>query len=368
MALVYLVLLLSTANAQDEPVLDEGLSSKFTDNFTPEYREYGGSDTTRAISVKFDQFKGRKLVFYDNFIDNRHTWPYWSSLGDSLLQECIGIDNNYICRDKAPMADAYTNIQDGKKVVACFTPDQMFKYTTQLKVSKNYVVTFNPLSIKQIDKLPSTYYEGYCEHTTRVHRRFDNENFGIETQIAQAAGNWGVVFGNFDSDKPYYFFQVETDNRWSFFAIYPNNKSNPRKLESGFLPVSYLSVNKVNINLKSNGQGGFKVEFWVNDARAGQANVTRMPMSKLDIGYRLDHNSIDGNNIVIAKDFSVFEMPIETYLEDNIRVTGTWKGVLKRSGENLYNVSAYLNEDHSGFITGRFVYQHAKFTDIRITK
>jgi outer membrane protein OmpA-like peptidoglycan-associated protein len=353
---------------QDNTLFEEGLSSKFTDNFTPEYKDYGSKDTTRAISVKFDNFKGRKLIFYDDFVDNRHAWPYWRSLGDSLLQECLGIENNFICRDKAPMADAYTNMQDGRKVVACFTPDQMFKYTSQLKLTKNYVVTFNPLSIKQVEKLPSNYYEGYCEHTTRIHRSFDEKNFGIETNIVQAVGNWGIIFGNFDSDKPYYYFQLQTDNRWTFYTIYPNSKEKIIELESGFMPISFASLEKVNINLKSNGQGGFKVEFWLNDARAGKANVTRMPMSKFDVGYRLDHNSIDGNNIVIANDISVFEFPVETYLDDNIKVSGAWKGVLQRGGENLYNVTAYLNEDHSGFITGRVVYQHAKFTDITITK
>lgn len=353
---------------QETQVLNEGLSSKLTSSFKPAYKEYSSDDTTRTISVKFDQFEGRKLIFYDDFVDNRHTWPYWSSLGDTMIQECIGINNNFICRDKAAMADAYTNLQDGKKVVACFTPDQMFKYTSQLKLTKNYVVTFNPLSIKQVDKLPSTYYEGFCEHTTRIHRSFDETNFGIETRIAQAVGNWGIIFGDFDSDKPYYYFQTKTDNSWSFYAVYPNNNEKIVELESGFLPVSYFSLEKVNINLKANGQGGFKVEFWINDARAGQANVTRMPMQNLDIGYRLDHNSIDGNNIILANDLSVYELPVETYLEDNLRLTGTWKGVLMQGKDEIYDVNAVFEEDHSGFITGRFMLRHAKFNDIVVTK
>jgi len=370
MLLIGLVFLAQIAVCQTETDLNEGLSSKFTDNYTPQYLQYGSADTTRSLSVKFESFEGRKLIFYDDFIDNRHTWPYWSSLGDSVLQECIGIDNNDICRIQGShLADSYTDLRDGKKVVACFTPDQMFKYSNQLKLSKNYVVTFNPLSIKQVSKIPSNYYEGFCEHTTRIHKSFDGKNFGIETKIAQAVGDWGLIFGDFDSDKPYYYFKIKTDNSWAFYAVYPNSKSKPIELESGFMPISYQSLEKVNLNLKSNGQGGFKVEFLINDAKAGQANVTRMPMANMDIGYRLDHNSIDGNNIVIANDISVFEQPIETYLEDNLRTTGAWTGKMKRgNNEDLYNVKVYFNEDHSGFITGRFVFEHSKFSDIIITK
>ena len=349
--------------------IEEGLSSKFTSNFSPLYKEYTAADTTRTASVRFKHFKGKKLVFYDDFKDNRSTWPHWSSSGDSMLRECIGLDKNYICKGEiGHLTDAYTNMEDGKKLVACFTPDAMFKYSSNIRLTKNVVVTFNPLSIKKVDKLPSTYYEGFAEHTTRIHQSFDKKDFVIETRVDQCAGSWGVIFGDFDSERPYYYFKVQTDNTWSFYAVYPNSKQEPIELESGYMPVSYLSLEKVGIHLRENGQGGFKVEFWINDARGGGANVTRMPMKALDIGYRLDHNSIDGNNILIAQDLSVYEMAVETYLEDNLKVTGGWHGYLKRGKETIYNVKLNFSEDYSGNISGRIFLSHSKFQDIKITK
>lgn len=357
------------AKAQVEGEETDDLSSKLTNNFVPTYYEYKSTDTLRRPSIRFENFIGKKLVFFDDFADNRHTWPHWSSLGDSALKECLGIDRNYACPGRTgAMADAYTNMQDGKKVVACFTPDQMFKYTNRVKLSKNVVVTFNPVSIKKVEKLPSSYYEGYCEHTTRIHRSFDKKNFTIETNIDQAAGNWGVIFGDLDSDKPYYYFKVLTDNTWSFFAVYPNNRAKPIQLESGDMPVSFMSFRKLKLELKDNGQGGFKVSFFMNDERAGSANVTRMPLKSLDIGYRLDHNSIDGNNIVIARDLSVYEMPVETYLRDNVKVTGAWAGTLTRSGDVVYNVKLFMEEEMNGYVSGRIVLHHSKFSDIKITK
>lgn len=356
--------------AQIDNEEDNDLSSKLTNNFIPQYYEYASTDTMRRSSIRFENFVGKKLIFFDDFSDNRHTWPHWSSLGDSSLKECLGIDRNYACPgETGAMTDAYTNMQDGKKVVACFTPDQMFKYTSKVKLSKNFVVTLNPVSIKRIEKLPSSYYEGFCEHTTRVHRSFDEKDFIIETTIDQAAGNWGMVFGDLDSERPYYYFKILTDNTWAFYAVYPNNKSKPIELESGAMPISYQSLRKVKLVLTDNGQGGFKVDFWMNDdSRAGSANVTRMPLKALDIGYRLDHNSIDGNNIVIARDISVYEIPVETYLRDNVKVSGAWSGVLLRNKEVVYNVKLYMDEDHSGYVTGRIVLHHSKFSDVKITK
>lgn len=363
-------LCVSTVLGQDNltPIY-EGLSSKFTNNFSPSYKEYLASDTTRTASVKFKNFKGKKLIFHDDFNDNRNTWPHWSSSGDSILRECIGLDKNYICKGEiGHLADSYTNMEEGKKLVACFTPDIMFKYSSNIRLTKNVVVTFNPLSIKKVDKLPSTYYEGFAEHTTRIHQSFDKKDFVIETNIDQCAGSWGMIFGDFDSERPYYYFKLQTDNTWSFYAVYPNSKQEPIELESGYMPVSYMSLNKVGLHLKENGQGGFKVEFWINDARGGAANVTRMPMKALDVGYRLDHNSIDGNNILIAKDLSVYESAVETYLEDNLKVTGGWQGYLKRGKETIYNVKLHFSEDYSGNISGRIILSHSKFQDIKITK
>lgn len=361
---------LGQLKAQDsETSPADGLSSKFTNNFSPNYKEYESDDTTRTPSVKFKGFEGKKLIFYDDFRDNRNTWPHWSSSGDSILRECIGLDGKYICKGEiGHLADSYTNMEEGKKLVACFTPDIMFKYSSNIRLTKNVVVTFNPLSIKKVEKLPSTYYEGYAEHTTRIHRSFDQKDFVIETNVDQAAGSWGIIFGDFDSDRPYYYFKLQTDNTWAFYAVYPNSKAEPIELETGYMPISYLSLKKVGIHLRANGQGGFKVEFWINDARGGAANVTRMPMRALDIGYRLDHNSIDGNNILILRDLSVYEMAVETYLEDNLKVTGAWIGYLKRGKETIYNVRLKFSEDYSGNISGRIHLQHSKFQDIKVTK
>lgn len=367
---LFLLAIAMPAMAQVESEENNDLSSRLTNNFIPSYYEYKSADTIRRPSIRFENFLGKKLIFFDDFSDNRHTWPHWSSLGDSALKECLGIDRNYACPgETGAMTDAYTNMQDGKKVVACFTPDQMFKYTNRVKLSKNFVVTFNPVSIKRVEKLPSSYYEGYCEHTTRIHRSFEEKDFIIETNIDQAAGHWGMIFGDLDSEKPYYYFKILTDDTWAFYAVYPNNRAKPIELESGAMPVSYQSLRKVKMELKDNGQGGFKVEFWMNDdLRAGAANVTRMPLKSLDIGYRLDHNSIDGNNIVIARDLSVYEIPIETYLRDNIKVTGAWVGTLTRNNDVVYNVKLFMDEDQSGYVSGRIVLNHSKFSDIKITK
>ena len=366
---VFLSLFFLSVSAQDGDNGFGELSSKLTDNFSPKYKEYSSKDTTRKLSVKFDDFKERKLVFFDQFIDNRHTWPHWSSMGDSVLQECLGIDNNYICRTQGEhLADSYTDMFDGQKVVACFTPDQMFKYSNQVKLGKNYVLTLNPLSIKQVSKLPSTYYEGYCEHTTRIHRSFDRTNFGIETEIIQAVGNWGLIFGNFDSERPYYYFKVKTDNSWSFYAVYPNKPAQPIELETGSLPMSYLSIKDVRLEFTDNKNGGFKVEFWLNEIESGKANVTRMPLPFMDIGYRLDHNSIDGNNIVIANKIAVYEKPIDTYLEEDLKISGLWTGVLRRGKEDIYDVKAFFKEDFSGYLLGRLVLTHRKYKDIVISK
>ncbi|MBI3143196.1 MAG: hypothetical protein HYZ16_10245 [Bacteroidetes bacterium] len=356
--------------AQTNEGVNEELSSKLTTNFSPTYRQYLSSDTTRTNAVNFDQFTGKKLIFYDNFIDNRNTWPYWSSMGDSILQECLGIDNNFICRTQGTrLADSYTDMADGQKVLACYTPERLFRYTNQVKLGKNYVVTLNPLSIKQVSQLPSSYYEGYCEHTTRVHRSFNGKDFAIETQVAQAVGNWGILFGDMDSDRPYYLYRLNTEGSWAFFAVYPNNRNKPVQLESGSLNIPFAQVHKVGLVFVSNGQGGFKLEFFINDKKAGQTNVTRMPLEVMDIGYRLDHNSIDGNNILIARDLAVYEIPLDTYLEDHLRLTGGWNGaVLRNNNEVLYHVKGYFNEDHTGNITGRLVFTHAKFSDIVVTK
>ena len=369
-AALLLVLVPTSLQAQEVLEEDESLSSKLTNNFVPAYYEYSSKDTIRRPSIRFENFVGKKLIFFDDFADNRHTWPHWSSLGDSALKECLGIDRNYACPgETGAMTDAYTNMKDGKKVVACFTPDQLFKYDPAVKLGKNFVVTTNPLSIKKVDKIPSKYYEGFCEHTTRIHRSFDEKDFIIETTIDQSVGHWGMVFGNFDSERPYYYFKILSDNTWAFYAVYPNNRSKPVELESGYMPVSYQSLRKLKIILKDNRQGGFKVEFWMNDdARAGSANVTRMPLKSLDVGYRLDHNSIDGNNIVIARDISIYEMPVETYLRDNVKVSGAWTGKLVKNKDSIYDVKMHMTQDQSGYVTGRITLSHSKFKDVVITK
>ena len=54
---------------------------------------------------------------------------------------------------------------------------------------------------------------------------------------------------------------------------------------------------------------------------------------------------MDGNYIILANDLSVYELPVKTYLEDNLRLTGTWKGVLMQGKDEIYDVNAVFEED-----------------------
>lgn len=372
-ALCAVILLLIFVNqgviAQDIP--EQGISSRLTKNFVPTYKEYTFEDSTRSRSVNFSRFEDKKLIFFDNFLDNRHIWTHWTSTGDSILRECIGFKGNYICRgDQNHLVDAFTNMSEGKKVLYSFTPDERTKYSNNLKVplAKDYVITFNPLSIRQVSKLPGTYYESYNEHTTRIQNKFSDKNFVIETNVETAIGSWGVVFGDRLSERPYYYFVIRPDQAWAFCAVYLQNKAKPVELESGTLSIPSAAVRNVKLQLKDNFAGGFEIEFKINDSFVGRSNITRLPLNSMDIGYRMDHNSIDGNNVLVIKDLSIYEDPVKTYLEEGVTLNGLWKGGLYSNGEKLYDVSIDFSESSDGTLSGRFNYRHVRFEDIRMTK
>ena len=358
----------SVLSAQVEEDIGD-ISSKLTLNFTPSYEEFHSSDTTRPSSITFSSFVGKKLIFHDNFQDNRHVWSHWKTTGDSILRHCVGLDQNYICRGrKGDLVDAYTNMVDGKKVLFAFTPDEKIRYSKNFKITKNYVVTLNPLSIKQVERLPTAYYEGFAEHTTRIHNELNLKNFVIETRIESAVGSWGLLFGNTFGEKPYYHFQVNPDSTWKLYAIYYQDRSNLVELQSGKLPVAFQHARKLSVEFQPNSSGGFKLLFQVNDQFAGSASVTRMPLYHMDIGYRLDHNSIDGNNVLIANSLSVYEVPIKTYFDDGLNIAGKWHGVLNKNGQKVFDASIEFFQREDGEISGRLFLEHARFSDIKITK
>lgn len=353
--------------AQEE--ITESIGPQLTKTFDPSYDEFTPDDSVRQLAVKLGSMKDRKLIFYDDFGDNRNCWSYYSSFDDSLLQECNGFAGAKICRSNTGgLIDAYTNMEGGKKVLFAFTPDIKYSNNVPLPLARNYVVTFNPLSVKQVSKLPSFYYEGFCEHTIRIQNSMANKSLVIETSIEKAIGSWGLVFGNKMSTDATYFFNLKPDNTFELQAIYPGNRSEPVSLMKGDLETRFENVNKVAIEITRSSKAYYTLGLLVNDAQVGQMNISRLQLGKLDVGYRLEHNSIGGNNILIAYDIGVYEKISPTYLSKSVNFSGEWKGVLMRNKKKLYDVDLSITENTGGSISGNIKFVHHKFQSTVISK
>ena len=368
-----MVLLACNINAKLYAQVDdnEDISADLTKSFKPTYLEFNASDSARNPSVNLYDYRDRKLVFYDNFDDNRHVWPYWTSGSDSIMRTCIGFADRKISRGKkGEFVNGFTNMEQGKKVLFAFTPEENLKYSNNVPVPlvKNYVITFNPLSIKQVSKLPSPYYEGYNEHTVRIHNDFNKKDFFIESNIEQAVGTWGMLFGNTTNMQPYYYFKINADNTYDLFAIYPQRKSDLVPLAAGNLNMPYTDLKNLVIQFKHMAKGGYRLEFFANNTAIGTAAITTMYLSSLDIGYRLDHNSIDGNNILIVDDLAVYEKAVKTYTPKDFTVNGKWHGGLYRNNKQIYKVTLDLNEQKEGKIKGLITFRHVKYNDVAVTK
>lgn len=347
----------------------ESIGPQLTKTFEPTYQEFTPEDSVRQLAVKLGSMKGRKLIFYDDFSDNRNCWSYYSSFDDSLLQECNGFAGAKICRSNTgSYIDAYTNMEGSKKVLFAFTPDIKYSNNVPVPLARNYVVTFNPLSVKQVSKLPSFYYEGFCEHTIRVQNSMVNKSLIIETNIEKAIGSWGLVFGNKMSTDATYFFNLKPDNTFELQAIYPGNRSEPVSLMKGTLETRFENINKVAIHITRSSKAFYTLGLMVNDEQVGQMNISRLQLGSLDVGYRLEHNSIGGNNILIAYDIGVYEKVSPTYLSKSVNFSGEWKGVLMRNKKKLYDVDLSLTENSGGSIFGNIRFVHHKFKSTVITK
>ncbi|MCB0736191.1 MAG: OmpA family protein [Bacteroidetes bacterium] len=350
---------------------NQEISSKLTQTFTPNYKEYSPNDSVRSPSVKLGNIQDRKLIFYDEFLDNRHCWSHFQSTNDTLLSECNGFADRKVCLSTPDkLVDSYTNMEDGKKVLFAFTPDSRLKYSNNVPIplAKNYVVTFNPLSIKQVSKLPTFYYESFCEHSIRIHNNLKKRDLIIETKIETAIGSWGLFFGDLLSNNACYYFRVNPNNTFELSTIYPADRKSPATILSGSLPMNFETVKKLAIELEFKGGQGYKIELKANDVEVGKMNVSKLIVGSVDIGLRLDHTSIDGNNILVCDNIAVYEKVKPMYLPESVNFSGEWTGGLYRRKQKIYHVKLSLKENAQGIIDGRIVYEHTKFNGTRIVK
>lgn len=359
------------ATAQESEEGKEEINSELTKSFIPTYREYSPQDTARISNVKLPMTEGRKLIFYDNFTDNRHIWSHYQAIDDTLMQICTGFEKTKVCRTKPnSLIDAYTNMENGKKVIFGFTPDVRLRYSNNIPIplAKNYVVTFNPLSIKQVKKLPSFYYESFNEHTVRIQNSLADKDITIETHVEQAIGRWGLIFGNKLSKDATYYFKLNPDNTYDLEAIYSGNRAKPIGLMHGNLPMNFDAVRKVAIRLESTSKTMYRVRLMANDQEVGRMNISKLELRSMDVGYRIHHSSIEGNNVLVVKDIGVYEHVKPNYLGSKIDFSGAWKGALIRNKKKLYDIHLEIEEHGNGSINGIITFTHHKFKSTVVTK